>query len=121
KKKRGRKGAKSKGRAARRGLTVKEKASFVFKHRYLIVKREENLTESERDDLRQMQEYLLEPAQLTDALGNTETLDYNANGLATIVIDRLNLITQYAYSSSGNITQETYPDGTTDQYTYNSD
>jgi hypothetical protein len=39
KKKRGRKGAKSKAAAARRGLTLKEKSSFVFKHRYLIVKR----------------------------------------------------------------------------------
>lgn len=58
KKKRGRKGAKSKAAAARRGLTVKEKAHFVFKHRYLIVKRRENLTESERDDLTRMLEYL---------------------------------------------------------------
>ena len=58
KKKRGRKGAKSKAAAARRGMTVKEKANFVFKHRYLIVKRRENLTESERDDLIQMLEYL---------------------------------------------------------------
>jgi hypothetical protein len=58
KKKRGRKGAKSKAAAARRGLTVKEKAHFVFKHRHLIVKRRENLTESERDDLTRMLEYL---------------------------------------------------------------
>jgi transposase-like protein len=58
KKKRGRKGAKSKGAATRRGMTVKEKAYFAFKHRYLIVKRRENLTESERSDLRQMLEYL---------------------------------------------------------------
>lgn len=57
KKKRGRKGAKSKAAAARRGMTVKEKAHFVFKHRHLIVKRQENLTESERDDLKQMLEY----------------------------------------------------------------
>jgi transposase-like protein len=62
KKKRHRKGAKSKT-AARRGLTVKEKSSFVFKHRHSIVKRRENLTESERDDLVRMQEYL--PALLT--------------------------------------------------------
>jgi hypothetical protein len=60
KKKRGRKGAKSKAAAARRGMTLKEKASFVFKHRYLIVKRRENLTESERDDLTRMLEYLPE-------------------------------------------------------------
>ena len=64
KKKRGRKGAKSKAAAARRGMTVKEKADFVFKHRYLIVKRRENLTEEERDDLTRMLEYLPELATL---------------------------------------------------------
>ena len=64
KKKRGRKGAKSKAAAARRGLTVKEKAHFVFKRRYLIVKRQEDLTASERDDLQQMLEYLPELATL---------------------------------------------------------
>jgi transposase-like protein len=64
KKKRGRKGAKSKAAAARRGLTVKEKAHFVFKHRHLIVKRRENLTEGERDDLCRMLEYLPELATL---------------------------------------------------------
>jgi len=58
KKKRGRKGAKSRAAAARRGMTVKEKACFVFKHRHLIVKRRENLTDSERDDLARMLEYL---------------------------------------------------------------
>jgi transposase len=58
KKKRGRKGAQSKAIASRRGMSVKEKAHFVFKHRYLIVKRRENLTASERDDLTRMLEYL---------------------------------------------------------------
>jgi hypothetical protein len=58
KKKRGRKGAKSKAAAKRRGLTVKEKAHFVFKHRHLVVKRRENLTEEERADLKRMLEYL---------------------------------------------------------------
>jgi hypothetical protein len=64
KKKRGRKGAKSKGTAARGGLTVKEKASFVFRHRYLIVKRREKLTEPEAEDLTRMLEYLPELARL---------------------------------------------------------
>jgi hypothetical protein len=64
KKKRGRKGAKSKAAAARRGMTVKEKANFVFKRRHLIVKRSENLTESERDDLTRMLEHLPELATL---------------------------------------------------------
>ena len=64
KKKRGRKSRKAKAAAARRGPTVKERANFVFKHRYLIVKRRENLTESECNDLRQMLEYLPELAIL---------------------------------------------------------
>ena len=64
KKKRGRRGAKAKARAARRGLTVKEKAHFVFRHRHLIVKRRENLTDAERDDLTRMLEYLPELATL---------------------------------------------------------
>src|SRR4051794_41343613 len=64
KKKRGRKGAKSKATAARRGMSVKEKAHFVFKRRYLIVKRREKLTESERSDLVRMLEYLPELSTL---------------------------------------------------------
>jgi Transposase len=64
KKKRGRKGAKSKAAAARRGLTLKEKAYFVFKRRHLIVKRRENLTDKEREDLTLMLSYLPELATL---------------------------------------------------------
>src|SRR3954453_11977877 len=64
KKKRGRKGAKSKAAAARRGLTLKEKSSFVFQHRYLIVKRRENFTEADRDDLERVLSYLPELATL---------------------------------------------------------
>ena len=64
KKKRGRKGAKSKARAARRGMTLKEKASFVFKHRHLVVKRREDLTEAERADLELALGYLPELATL---------------------------------------------------------
>ncbi len=64
KKKRGRKSRKAKAAAARRGMTVKEKAYFVFKHRYLIVKRQEDCTEQEHDDLRRMLEYLPQLATL---------------------------------------------------------
>jgi hypothetical protein len=60
KKKRGRKSKRAKAAAARRGLSVKEKAHFVFKHRHLIVKRRENLTPSEHVDLAQMLVYLPE-------------------------------------------------------------
>lgn len=58
KKKRGRPSRRAKVAASRRGPTMKEKAHFVFKHRYLIVKRRENLTDSDRDDLTRMLEYL---------------------------------------------------------------
>jgi transposase-like protein len=63
KKKRGRKGAKRRAEA-RRGMTLKEKAAFVFKHRHLVVKRREKLTESERAELARVLEYLPELATL---------------------------------------------------------
>jgi Transposase len=58
KRKPGRKGAKRRAAAARRGPTLKEKSSFVSRHRHLIVKRREKLTESEREDLWRMFSYL---------------------------------------------------------------
>jgi len=45
-------------------MTVKEIAYFVFKHRYLIVKRRENFTESDRENLKRVLEYLPELATL---------------------------------------------------------
>jgi transposase-like protein len=62
KRKPGRKGAKRRA-AARRGPTLKEKSAFVFKHRHLIVKRREDLTEAEREALWRMFSYL--PGLLT--------------------------------------------------------
>ncbi|GAC1354167.1 MAG: hypothetical protein NVSMB4_15760 [Acidimicrobiales bacterium] len=64
KKKRGRKSKKARAAAGRRGPTLKEKAHFVFKHRHLIVKRREKLTEAERGDLVRMLEDLPELAAL---------------------------------------------------------
>jgi hypothetical protein len=58
KKKRGRKSKKAKAAAARVGPSLKEKASFVFRHRHLVVKRRKGLTESEPDDLTPMLDYL---------------------------------------------------------------
>ena len=51
-------------RARRKGLTNKEKAQYVFKRRYLIVKRRDHLTDQERDDLTTMLVYLPELATL---------------------------------------------------------
>jgi hypothetical protein len=60
KRRRGRPSEKQKRRARRRGPTAKEKSAFVYKHRFLIVKRSENLTSKEWDDLGQMFRYLPE-------------------------------------------------------------
>jgi Transposase len=57
---RGRQTEKQKKRARRRGPTNKQKSSFVYKHRYLIVKRHENLSKTEWKKLIQMFEYLPE-------------------------------------------------------------
>jgi len=57
---RGRPGTKQQARRQRRGPTNKDKATFVYKHRFLIVKRTENLTKREWDRLGQMFEYLPE-------------------------------------------------------------
>jgi hypothetical protein len=59
KRKRGR-GGQGGARQRRRGPTLKEKAAFVYKHRFLIVKRTQKLTSQEWDDLVQMFEYLPE-------------------------------------------------------------
>jgi transposase-like protein len=64
KKKRGRKSERAKAAAGRRGPTLKEKAHFVFKHRHLVVKRREKLTDAERSELTRMLEYLPELATL---------------------------------------------------------
>lgn len=64
KKKRGRKSQRAKAAAGRRGPPLKEKAHFVFKHRHLVVKRREKLSEAERSDLIRMLEYLPELARL---------------------------------------------------------
>src|SRR5215472_3755615 len=58
KRRRGRQGQRQKRRARRRGPTNKEKATFVYRHRFLIVKRTENLTVEEWGELTKMFRYL---------------------------------------------------------------
>jgi transposase-like protein len=60
KRRRGRPSKSQQRRRRQRGPTNKEKASFVFKRRFLIVKRSEHLTEREREELLQMYQYLPE-------------------------------------------------------------
>lgn len=76
-----RKGAKK--RAKSKGPDNKEKAAFVFKRRFLIVKREEKLTDPERADLRQMFAYLPELKTLWQFCQQTYQL-WNAEQSRTV-------------------------------------
>jgi hypothetical protein len=58
--KRGRPGRTAQAYRKRAKNSLKDKAHFVFKHRYLLVTREENLRDAQRKQLRQMFEYLPE-------------------------------------------------------------
>jgi hypothetical protein len=66
KRRRGRPSKAQQQRRQRRGPTAKEKAAFVYKHRYLIVKRPENLSEHDSKQLSQTFEYLPELRTLRD-------------------------------------------------------
>jgi hypothetical protein len=63
-----------KSRAKRRGLTNKEKSAFVFKHRWLIVKRRDGMSAQERIDLDVMVSYLPELKPLRDFVDRLEML-----------------------------------------------
>jgi Transposase len=60
KRRRGRPSKRHKARRRRQGPTATEKAAFLWKHRFLIVKRSAKLTKEEWDDLVQMFAYLPE-------------------------------------------------------------
>jgi Transposase len=60
KRRRGRRSKAQQGAARRRGLTNKDKATFIAKHRYLIVRKPDNLTEHDSADLLKMLSYAVE-------------------------------------------------------------
>jgi transposase-like protein len=64
----------SKARAKRRGLTHKEKSAFIFKHRFLIVKRRDRMSPQERTDLVTMLNYLPELRTLRDFVDRLQRL-----------------------------------------------
>jgi Transposase len=63
-----------KARAKRRGVTNKEKSAFVFKHRWLIVRRRDRMSEQEEADLATMLGYLPELKVLRDFVDRLEML-----------------------------------------------
>src|SRR5262249_44332184 len=60
KRRRGRPSKRQQVRRRQRGPTAKEKAAFVWKHRFLIVKRAARLTQTEKENLEQLLVYLPE-------------------------------------------------------------
>jgi hypothetical protein len=64
KRRRGRPSKRSQARRRRRGPTAREKAAFVWKHRFLVVKRAAKLTQAERKDLGQLFAYVPQPRPL---------------------------------------------------------
>ena len=57
--------------------------------------------------------------QTTDAAQYVSTANRDADGLATITVDRLNRISLDTYDSNGNPLTHTYADGNVEGYTYN--
>jgi len=60
KRRRGRPSKRQQSRRQQRGPTAKEKAAFVWKHRFLIVKRTAKLSQAEQENLQQLLAYLPE-------------------------------------------------------------
>jgi hypothetical protein len=58
KRRRGRPSKRQRSRRRQRGPTAREKAAFVWRHRFLVVKRGANLTEAERENLDRLFAYL---------------------------------------------------------------
>jgi hypothetical protein len=70
------------GRAKRRGLTNKEKSAFVFRHRWLVVKRRDRMSEQEEAELATMVGYLPELKTLRDFVDRLEMLFEEGQGEA---------------------------------------
>jgi len=91
KRRRGRPSRAQQARRQRQGPTNKEKAAFVFKHRFLVVKRRENLTEREAEQLQKMLEYLPELRLLCRFCTEVYRL-FNAEQLARVARRRRTLL-----------------------------
>lgn len=91
KRRRGRPSKKQQTRRKQRGPTNKEKAAFVFKHRFLIVKRRENLTKQEWADLLEMFGYLPQLRLLWRFCGEVYAL-FDSEQLARVARRRRTLL-----------------------------
>src|SRR3954452_13656824 len=94
KRRRGRPSKSRQKRRQRRGPTLKEKAALVYKHRYLVVKRPENLSADDSKQLSVLFEYLPELRALRDfclevyRLFNTEQVARLARRRRTLLLKK---------------------------------
>ena len=51
----------------------------------------------------------------------SQMYDRTSNGLATVAVDQVNRITSFTFDGDGNMTEEIYPDGNNQRFTYNAD
>jgi hypothetical protein len=108
-------GRRPKAQAGRRGLTNKEKSAFVFKHRWLIVRRRDRMSEQERADLATMLCYLPELKTLRDFVdrlgplfeeGQSEALAWGRH--AALVSDRSFLVVPELVKAIGALGAEKF-------------
>ena len=108
-------GRRPRTRARRRGLTNKEKSAFVFKHRWLIVRRRDKMSDQERADLATILGYLPElkvSRDFVDRLGllfeggQDETLAWRRH--AELVSDRSLLGVPELAKAIGTLGSEKY-------------
>src|SRR3954447_765975 len=76
-------GRRPKARSRRRGLTNKEKSAFISKHRWLIVRRRDRMSDQERADLATMLGYLPELKALRDFVDRLGPLFEEGQGEAS--------------------------------------
>src|SRR3954447_16791128 len=76
-------GRRPKSRPKRRGLTNKEKSAFVFKHRWLVVRRRDKMSDQEKADLATMLGYLPELKALRDFVDRLGPLFEEGQGEAS--------------------------------------
>ena len=92
-------GRPAKARARRRGLTNKEKSASVFEHRWLIVRRRDEMSDQERADLATTLSYLPELATLRDFVGRLGLLFEDGQSEATARRRRAALVSDRSFLS----------------------
>jgi len=92
-----RKPGRPKAKARRRSLTNKEKSAFVFKHRWLIVRRRDKMSDRERADLATMLSYLPELKTLRDFVDQLGELFEEGQGERTARARHAALVTDRSF------------------------